>query len=90
MASIIERKGHYCVVYSFIDENGQKKQKWETYKSAADAKRRRKEVEYRQEIGKFVVPQCKTMEDLLREYVSLYGKKHMGNIYLSKQCFIDR
>lgn len=90
MASIIERKGHYCVVYSFIDENGQKKQKWETYKSAADAKRRRKEVEYRQEIGKFVVPQCKTMEDLLREYVSLYGKNTWAiSTYQSNVSLID-
>ena len=30
MASIIKRKKNYSVVYSYIDENGEKKQKWET------------------------------------------------------------
>ncbi len=90
MASIIERKGHYCVVYNFFDENGRKKQKWETYKSAADAKRRKKEVEYRQEIGSFVVPQCKTLEELLREYVSLYGKNTWAiSTYQSNVGLID-
>lgn len=74
MASIIERNNRFCVVYSYTDENGKRRQKWETYKTEAEAKKRKKEIEYRQDIGTFVVPQCKTMSDLLREYVALYGK----------------
>ena len=61
MASIIERKGHYCVVYNFYDDKGQKKQKWETYLTAVEAKKRKKEVELRKELGTFIIPQCKTI-----------------------------
>lgn len=74
MASIVERKGKYCVVYPFDTETGERKQKWETFKTLSEAKRRKAEVEYRQELGNLVVPKCKTLNELLNEYVSLYGK----------------
>ena len=47
MASIKERNGKYCVIYTYTDENGNKKQKWETYKTKAKAKQRKKEIEYK-------------------------------------------
>lgn len=75
MASIIERKGRYCVVYSYKDKHGNRKQKWETYKTMSEAKKRRKEIEYRTDIGEMIVPHCKTLKDLLDEYVLLYGKE---------------
>lgn len=61
MASIIdiERKGKYCVVYPFATETGERKQKWETFKTLSEAKRRKAEVEYRQELGNLVVLKCK-------------------------------
>ncbi|MFR5451640.1 MAG: hypothetical protein ACLTIG_10035 [Roseburia hominis] len=31
MASIIKRKKNYSVVYNYVDENGETKQKWETW-----------------------------------------------------------
>ncbi len=30
MASIIKRKKNYSVIYNYVDENGETKQKWET------------------------------------------------------------
>ena len=30
MATIIKRKKAYSVVYNYVDENGETKQKWET------------------------------------------------------------
>lgn len=74
MASIVQRGSRFCVVYQYTNEEGQRKQKWETYKTASDAKRRKKEIEYKEEVGTFTVPKCKTMGDLLEEYVALYGK----------------
>lgn len=74
MASIIQKNKSYCVVYSYIEEDGKRKQKWESFKNMADAKKRLKEVEYKEEIGTFVVPRCKTLDELLKEYVDLYGK----------------
>lgn len=74
MASITKRRDRYCVVYLCDDENGKRKQKWETFKTLDEAKRRKAEIEYRQELGKLIIPQCRTLDDLLKEYVSLYGK----------------
>ena len=74
MASLVQRGNHYCVVYQYTNENGERKQKWETYKTASEAKRRKKEIEYKEEVGTFTVPKCKSLDDLLKEYVALYGK----------------
>ncbi len=74
MASISKRKGAWNVIYFVTDENGKKKQKWETFHSEAEAKRRKTEIEYQQNIGKLQIPNCTTLDELLKEYVGLYGK----------------
>ena len=74
MASIVQRGKSYNVVYLYDAEDGKRKQKWESFKTLADAKRRKSEVEYRQQMGNMVIPNCKTVEDLMREYVAIYGK----------------
>ena len=50
MASIRERNGKFCVIYNYKDSEGKKRQKWETFPTRADAKKRKKEIEYRQEM----------------------------------------
>lgn len=74
MASIVQRGNRYHVVYMYDAEDGKRKQKWETYKTLADAKRRKSEVEYRQQMGTMVIPTCRTVEELMHEYVAMYGK----------------
>lgn len=74
MASIRERNGKFNVIYSYTDPDGKRKQKWETYATKAEAKKRKKEIEYKEEMGSMVIPQCITMKELLEEYVALYGK----------------
>ena len=75
MASIVQRSNRYNVVYLYDDEaTGKRKQKWESFSTLEDAKRRKAEVEYRQELGNVVIQQCDTLDDLLKEYVSIYGK----------------
>ena len=49
MASIRERNGKFNVIYSYTNEKGERKQKWETYETKAEAKRRKKEIEYKKE-----------------------------------------
>ena len=73
MASIIKRKKSFAVVYSYYEGN-EKKQKWESFPTLAEAKKRKAEVEYKQGIGSFIVPKCNTLNELLDEYISLYGK----------------
>ncbi len=74
MASIVKRGNRYCVVYTYTNDKGEKKQKWESFESKADAKKRKTEVEYKKEIGVFIVPQCHTLNELLDEYIAMYGK----------------
>lgn len=54
MASIVKRKNRYSVVYSYTDENGVKRQKWETFATNAEAKKRKVQVEFEQETGTFL------------------------------------
>lgn len=70
MAFLVERNNRFYVVYFYIDENGNKKQKWEGFKAKADALRRKSEIEYRQQTGSVIVSQCETVSDLLNEYIS--------------------
>lgn len=42
MASIVKRKSKYSVVYDYIDENGKRRQRWETFSTNAEAKKRKK------------------------------------------------
>ena len=51
MASIVKRKSKYSVVYTCTDENGVKRQKWETFASQAEAKKRKAQVEYQQSMN---------------------------------------
>ena len=44
MASIIKRKKNYSIVYTYVDENGETKQKWETRTSYQEALKRKAEI----------------------------------------------
>lgn len=51
MASIVKRKNRYSVVYTYTDESGAKRQKWETFATNAEAKKRKKQIEFEQDTG---------------------------------------
>ncbi len=74
MASIIKKKKTYYVVYSYVNNDGKKKQKWESFHTEAEAQKRKNEIEVKNNIGKLVVPKCNTVSELGKEYISLYGK----------------
>ena len=46
MASIVKRKKKFSVVYTYTDESGVKRQRWETFASQAEAKKRKAQIEY--------------------------------------------
>lgn len=73
MATIVKRKNKYAVVYNYIDENGVKRQRWESFNTNAEAKKRKTQVEYQQDTGDFIVPEARTVAQLLEEYMSIYG-----------------
>ena len=75
MASVRERNGKYCVIYSYKDTDGKRRQRWETFATKGEANRRRKEIDYKCSRGTLVVPKCTSLRDLLEEFVNLYGKE---------------
>ena len=46
MATIIKRGKKYSVVYNYVNDKGETKQKWESFESEKAAKKRKAEVEY--------------------------------------------
>lgn len=74
MATIATRGDRFNVIYYYYDELGKRHQKWESFKTLAEAKQRKSEIEYQQQSGSFTVPVCKTLDELLKEYVAIYGK----------------
>jgi Site-specific recombinase XerC len=75
MASIIKRKTKYSVVYYYDDERGEKRQKWETYCSYQEAKKRKAEIESSQSKGTFIPPSEITVKDFLEDFVRIYGRE---------------
>ena len=89
MATVKERKGKFIVIYDYKDENGKRKHKCETYKTRTEARRRKKQIEFKQQEGTFVIPRCKNLRELLQEYVTLYGKdKWALSTYSSNEALI--
>ena len=76
MASIIKRKKNYSVVYNYVDENGETKQKWETWHTHKEALKRKAEIENQQHTGTFLPPSNQTITEFLYDFVSLYGEKN--------------
>lgn len=72
MASIVKRKSKYSVVYDYTDENGNADS---VGKPSAQMQKQKtkKQIEYEQDSGTFFIPTAKTLNDLLDEYMSIYG-----------------
>jgi len=82
------------VIYKVKDENGKYHQKWEIYATKTEAETRRKEVEYRIAVGNFEVPKCVRLQELLEEYIKIYGSDkwsvttYSGNVSLINNYII--
>lgn len=74
------------VVYTYKDDDGTQHQKWETFDTNADAKKRKTQIEFEQQTGTFIVPTATTVADLLEEYCSVYGVNNWAmSTYRSKK-----
>ena len=83
MASIRERNGKFNVIYNYKDDSGKRRQKWETYDTKAEAKKRKREIEYKQEMGALVVRKCNTFVGLYAHGIRFFvWKRKMGIIHL--------
>ena len=90
MATIVKRKSKYSVVYTYYDEQGEKRQKWETWGTYKEAQKRKAEIEFKQSNKTFVRPSVRTVSDLLYDFVELYGvSKWALSTYDAKKGLID-
>ena len=78
MASIIKRKKSYSVIYYYIDQSGETRQKWETCHTYKEAQKRKAEIENQQFNGTFLPPNKQTVESFLYDFVQTYGVKKWG------------
>lgn len=62
MASIVKRKNKYSVVYAYFDEAGKRRQRWETFDTNAEAKKRKAQIEYEPGIRHLHRSQCQDFE----------------------------
>ena len=89
MASIIKRKKNYSIVYTYVDENGETKQKWETRTSYQEALKRKAEIESQKSSNSFLSPTNQNIAEFLSDFVSLYGEKRWGvSMYDSQNSLI--
>ena len=63
-----------------MDADGTEHQKSEGYTTLKEAEKRKKEIEYKQSLGTFVVPKCTKVKELIKEYVRIYGHNEWGVI----------
>ncbi len=90
MASIVKRGRKYSVVYYYKDIDGTRKQKQETCENYSQAKIRKSQIEYKQNIGNFLRPNATTIKELLEDYVSIYGTQAWSlSTYQSKKGLIN-
>ncbi len=90
MASIIKRKKSYSVIYSYEDENGETRQKWETCHSHKEALKRKAEIEHQQFNGTFLPPNKQTVSGFLEDFVHTYGENKWGvSMYDSNTSLIS-
>lgn len=86
MASIVKRKNTYSVVYNYINEHGESKQKWEKCANHKEALKLKAEIEHQQLTGTFVAPVKQTVEEFLNDFVALYGEKKWGVSSYDNNC----
>ena len=89
MASIIKIKKNYSIVYTYVNGNGEIKQKWETLTSYQEALKRKAELESQKSSKSFLPPTNQNIAEFLSDFVSLYGEKRWGvSMYDSQNSLI--
>ena len=75
MAAIKQRKTKYSVIYWYVNEQGERKQKWDTVDTIGEAKSRKVFVEFYQEkYGQAIVPNEETYFQRVADEKAKMGK----------------
>lgn len=90
MASIVKRGNSYSVVY-MATVGGQRKQKWETYRSLDEAEKRKRLLDlYRNVQTKRQNEYVDTVGHLMERYVLLYGQQKWSFSTFQSNCGLIR
>ena len=71
MAFIRKRNKKFSVVYRVKGDNGTERQKSEGFNTLKKAEARKKEIEYKKSVGRFIIPKCTKLKELINEYVKI-------------------
>ncbi|MFI3326669.1 MAG: site-specific integrase [Clostridia bacterium] len=89
MATIKKRKDKFVVIYDYIDKYGNRKQKWQTCATKAEAQKVKAKIEYEKTCEQFVNPNNQTFEEFVMDWAELYAKSHWQyNTYSSSMGLI--
>lgn len=75
MATIRKRGKNYTVIYDFVSDSGERKQKWESYATHKEAEKRKIEIEKDKSDGSFIAPSAQTVSEYMDLFIELYGLK---------------
>lgn len=74
MATIRKRNNKFVVIYNYINERGERKQKWETFNTKSEADKRAKRVEFEKSRESFIIPNDQTVTEFFNEWVPMQAK----------------
>lgn len=86
MASIQKRGKNYAVIYTYQDQTGEKRQKWESCPTYKEAQKRKAEIELEMCNGSFIAPRKLTVSAFMKEFVSMYGEKKWSISIYDSNC----
>ena len=85
MASIQKRKDKYNVVYYYTDKYGKQKQKWESFRTLREARKRKAEVELQQANRTFSIVDIDHLLHPYRSHMLIYMDAINGQYLLWKR-----
>ncbi len=89
MASIRERNGKFNVIYSYTNEKGERKQKWETYETKAEAKRRKKKLNIKKRWDHLSFVNAKHWMSLLQSMLHFMEKKTGRFLHMKEMSLLS-
>ena len=76
MAYITKRGNSYSVRYTYEDEHGKSRDKWESFPTKEEATNRKKQIEHELAAGTFLIPSSVTVAEFLMDWLPKQCSKH--------------
>ena len=77
MAYITKRGSSYSVRYTYQDEHGKSRDKWESFPTKEEAVKRQKQIEHELATGNFLIPSTVTVAEFLMDWLPTVSYTHL-------------